>query len=108
MMTLREMSMNTTRRAVQIGNTFIGEGWPIYVIAEIGINHNGSIEIAKRLIEGAKKTGADIAGPVPLPTKREIFTVLRSPHVDKNSRLPPLFRSQHYRRSKYSLRNRSG
>ena len=37
-------------------------------------------------METAKKTGADVSGPIPLPTKREIFTVLRSPHVDKRSR----------------------
>lgn len=38
------------------------------------------------IVETAKKTGADILGPVPLPTRREIFTVLRGPHVDKKSR----------------------
>src|SRR5579863_314930 len=38
------------------------------------------------IVETAKRTGARIAGPVPLPTRREIFTVLRSPHVDKKSR----------------------
>lgn len=38
------------------------------------------------IIETAKRTGARIAGPIPLPTKREIFTVLRSPHVDNKSR----------------------
>jgi len=38
------------------------------------------------IVETAKKTGANISGPVPLPTRREIFTVLRSPHVDKKSR----------------------
>ena len=38
------------------------------------------------IVETAKRTGATIAGPIPLPTKREIFTVLRSPHVDKKSR----------------------
>ena len=41
---------------------------------------------AQEIVETAKKTGASIAGPIPLPTKREIFTVLRSPHVDKKSR----------------------
>ena len=41
---------------------------------------------AQEIVETAKKTGAGIAGPIPLPTKREIFTVLRSPHVDKKSR----------------------
>jgi small subunit ribosomal protein S10 len=38
------------------------------------------------IVETAKKTGADVVGPIPLPTKREVFTVLRSPHVDKKSR----------------------
>ena len=38
------------------------------------------------IVETAKRTGASISGPVPLPTKREIFTVLRGPHVDKKSR----------------------
>ncbi|MFH0764165.1 MAG: 30S ribosomal protein S10 [Candidatus Omnitrophota bacterium] len=40
----------------------------------------------QEIVETAKKTGAGIAGPIPLPTKREVFTVLRSPHVDKKSR----------------------
>ncbi len=38
------------------------------------------------IVESAKRTGAQVAGPVPLPTKRELYTVLRSPHVDKKSR----------------------
>jgi len=38
------------------------------------------------IVETVKKTGAIISGPIPLPTKRQIFTVLRSPHVDKKSR----------------------
>lgn len=38
------------------------------------------------IVETAKRTGAAIAGPIPLPTRREIFTVLRSPHVDRKSR----------------------
>jgi len=40
----------------------------------------------EEIVETAKRTGAGIVGPIPLPTKREIFTVLRSPHVDKKSR----------------------
>lgn len=40
----------------------------------------------KEIIEIARKTGVEIAGPVPLPTKKEIYTVLRSPHVNKKSR----------------------
>lgn len=38
------------------------------------------------IVETAKRTGARIVGPIPMPTKREIYTVLRSPHVDKKSR----------------------
>jgi len=41
---------------------------------------------AMEIVETAKKTGAKISGPIPLPTKREDYTVLRSPHVDKKSR----------------------
>ncbi|HKL47453.1 MAG TPA: 30S ribosomal protein S10 [Candidatus Izemoplasmatales bacterium] len=41
---------------------------------------------AKRIVETAKKTGAKVSGPVPLPMEKEIFTVLRSPHVNKDSR----------------------
>ena len=41
---------------------------------------------AGEIVETAKRTGATVAGPIPLPTKREVFTVLRSPHVDKKSR----------------------
>jgi len=38
------------------------------------------------IVDTAKRTGARISGPVPLPTKREIYTVLRSPTIDKKSR----------------------
>lgn len=38
------------------------------------------------IVETAKRTGARIVGPIPLPTKRTIYTVLRSPHVDRKSR----------------------
>ena len=41
---------------------------------------------AKEILETAKRTGADVRGPIPLPTRIEKFTVLRSPHIDKNSR----------------------
>lgn len=44
---------------VKIGNKFIGEDQPVYIIAEIGINHNGSLELAKRLIDGAVYAGCD-------------------------------------------------
>lgn len=41
---------------------------------------------ALEIMETAKRTGARVVGPIPLPTKIQKFTVLRSPHVDKKSR----------------------
>jgi small subunit ribosomal protein S10 len=41
---------------------------------------------AADIVRTAKNTGARISGPVPLPTNRSVYTVLRSPHVDKKSR----------------------
>ncbi len=41
---------------------------------------------AAKIVDTAKKTGSKVIGPVPLPTKTEIFTILRSPHVNKDSR----------------------
>lgn len=43
-------------------------------------------QAAKRIVESAIRTGAQVQGPIPLPTEKEIFTVLRSPHVNKDSR----------------------
>ncbi len=41
---------------------------------------------AKKIVGIAKKTGALISGPIPLPVKREVYTILRSVHVNKKSR----------------------
>lgn len=41
---------------------------------------------AGEIVETAKRTGARVAGPIPLPTRRHRYTVLRGPHVDKKSR----------------------
>jgi N-acetylneuraminate synthase len=46
-------------RKVKIGNKWVGDRYPTYVIAEIGINHNGDLEIAKRMIDAAVHAGAD-------------------------------------------------
>lgn len=43
-------------------------------------------QAAEEITEAVRKTGANISGPIPLPTKREIYTVLRSPVIDKKSR----------------------
>jgi len=41
---------------------------------------------AAKIVETAKRNGAQVSGPIPLPTKKEIITILRSPHVNKDSR----------------------
>lgn len=41
---------------------------------------------AERIVETAKRTGAKVSGPVPLPTRKEIMTILRAPHKYKDSR----------------------
>ena len=40
---------------------------------------------ARQIVETAQRTGADVAGPVPLPTEMKRFTVMRSPFIDKDS-----------------------
>ncbi len=44
---------------LKVGNRYIGEGEPVYIIAEIGINHNGSIALAQKMIDGAVIAGCD-------------------------------------------------
>ena len=41
---------------------------------------------AERIVDTAKRTGAKVSGPIPLPTEKEIITILRSPHKHKDSR----------------------
>ena len=41
---------------------------------------------AEKIVKTVKSTGAIVTGPIPLPTKKKIFTVLKSPHVNKKSR----------------------
>jgi|TARA_A100001037_G_scaffold140007_1_gene126872 small subunit ribosomal protein S10 len=49
-------------------------------------DHQALDRSAEDIVRTAKRTGALISGPIPLPTKRSLYTVLRSPHVNKKSR----------------------
>ena len=49
-------------------------------------DHNLVDKSADKIVKTVKNTGAVINGPIPLPTNKKIFTVLRSPHVNKKSR----------------------
>ncbi len=49
-------------------------------------DHNLIDKSSERIVRTVKQSGAVVSGPIPLPTKRTIYTVNRSPHVDKKSR----------------------
>ena len=49
-------------------------------------DHDLIDQSAKRIIEAAERTGSQVSGPIPLPTEKEIVTILRSPHKHKDSR----------------------
>jgi N-acetylneuraminate synthase len=46
-------------REVKLGNRFVGDGHPVYITAEIGINHNGDLDVAKQLIDASVEAGCD-------------------------------------------------
>ena len=49
-------------------------------------DHKALDQSAAKIVETAKKNGAQVSSPIPLPTEKQIFTILRSPHVNKDSR----------------------
>lgn len=51
-----------------------------------GFDHKTLDQAVAKIVDAAKKTGAQVVGPIPLPTEKQIFTILRSPFVDKDSR----------------------
>ncbi len=51
-----------------------------------GYDHKLLDQSVREIVETARRTGAKIAGPIPLPTRIQKFCVLRSPHIDKKSR----------------------
>ena len=51
-----------------------------------GYDHRLLDQSAAEIVDTAKRSGAKVSGPIPLPTKRELYTVLRGPVIDKKSR----------------------
>jgi small subunit ribosomal protein S10 len=49
-------------------------------------DHNLVDKSAEKIVKSVKSTGAIVSGPIPLPTEKKIFTVLKSPHVNKKAR----------------------
>lgn len=52
----------------------------------LSYDHRLLDESAKKIVEACKRTGAKVSGPIPLPTEKEVFTIIRSPHRYKDSR----------------------
>jgi small subunit ribosomal protein S10 len=75
----------------QIGNRQLAIGNDLMLNEKIRIrlkayDHRVLDQSTSEIVETAKRTGARVAGPIPLPTVKNKWTVLRSPHVDKKSR----------------------
>jgi len=51
-----------------------------------GYDHRILDQSARKIVDTAKRAGSSVSGPIPLPTDKEVYCVLRSPHVDKRSR----------------------
>jgi len=49
-------------------------------------DHQVLDQSAQKIVETAKRTGSRVSGPIPLPTEKNVYTILRSPHVNKDSR----------------------
>ena len=49
-------------------------------------DHSVIDQASQKIVETAKRTGAAVSGPIPLPTEKKVVTILRSPHVNKDSR----------------------
>ena len=49
-------------------------------------DHKALDQSAAKIVETARRNGAEVSGPVPLPTEKNVYTILRSPHVNKDSR----------------------
>ncbi len=59
-------------REIKFGKRMMGDGHPAYVIAEVGINHNGDLDIAKKIIDAAAHAGADAAAQDRILVERQV------------------------------------
>ena len=77
----KEIMINNLNNTVMLGKKIVGNSYPVYVIAEAGLNHNGSLEIAKKLIDQAVECGCD---------------AIKFQSFEKNSRVSSLVKSANY------------
>jgi small subunit ribosomal protein S10 len=69
----------------QRGNKYMANGMNIRIRLK-AYDHEVIDQSAKKIVETVTRTGASVNGPIPLPTERSVYTVIRSPHKDKDSR----------------------
>ena len=72
--------------AVAVAAVLAGARDPASNVIVLAADHVVLDQAAADIVRTAEKTGAQVSGPIPLPTKRQMWTVLRSPHIDKKSR----------------------
>ena len=88
---------------MKLGKREIDTGKPVFIVAEAGINHNGDIEIAKKMIESASKCGADAIKFQTIITK-ELFSEVLNPDVIDFANKVSFNRKQHIELMKYANR----
>ena len=74
-------------KKVKIGKKTIGDGHPVFIIAEIGMNHNGDVELAKKMIKAASECGAD-AAKFQIFTAEKLVTKDARTYGNEDGRLP--------------------
>ena len=72
-------------KKVKINDSFIGHGCPVFIIAEAGVNHNGSIELAKKMVNVAKESGADAIKFQTFKTENMIIRNAQKAEYQKNA-----------------------
>lgn len=82
---VREFAWSLKLIKIKLGGTNMAKQKKLR-IRLLSYDHRLLDESAKKIVETAKRTGATVSGPIPLPTEREVFTILRSPHKYKDSR----------------------
>lgn len=73
---------------VKIGNKFVGDGQPTYIIAEVGINHNGEVSLAKEMVQSAWESGADAVKLQTFVTKEFLHTSHPGYQYDIDAEIP--------------------
>lgn len=85
-MSVAKKVINKDPQVVHKDRQIVNKDRQIIKIRLKSFDHKLIDKSAKEIVDTAKRTGAQVRGPVPLPTRIERFTVLISPHVDKNAR----------------------